>query len=281
MKLGEEGLVMDKVVIVGVFDFVNFHVCKAFLDKGIEVRGVRLENEEDEDRVIEKRLEIGRNANFSEVSLEEVSSQSSDHDTIVLSAFDLYMRYKEDYLLKEDLISSLFTMNKWENIVILVPSQLLKNVTGKKAEGVIEEFLKRDFFQKRDFYLLYLPTVFGPWQPETFMFQSSILMEMNSGKPFTGLREETSDALFVEETVQSIIEIIENKEPGRYLLQSEKRDQWNLCAALLQINEQGLSQSKEEIREEDLTKIIVPSTIPLSVALTRQIEHAYRINADK
>ena len=33
---------MDKAVIVGVFDFVNFHVCKALLNKGIEVKGVQI-----------------------------------------------------------------------------------------------------------------------------------------------------------------------------------------------------------------------------------------------
>jgi nucleoside-diphosphate-sugar epimerase len=281
MKLGEEGIVMDKVVIIGVFDFVNFHVCKAFLDKGIEVRGVQLETEVNEDMINEKRLEIGRNANFSEVSLGDISNQPTDNDTIVLSVFDLYMRYKEDYLLKEELINKIISRNKWENIVILVPSQLLKNVMDSKSKVVIEEFLKRTIPQNENCYLIYLPTVFGPWQPETFMFQSSILTEMNSGKPFRGLREEISDALFVEDTVQSIIGIIENKEPGRYLLQSGKIDQWDLCAALLQINEQGLNNSNEEIREEDITKILVPITVPLSVALTRQIEHAHRINSDK
>lgn len=281
MKLGEEGLVMDKVVIVGVFDFVNFHVCKAFLDKGIEVRGVQLETEENEDMVNEKKLEIGRNANFSEVSLGDISNQSSDNDTIVLSVFDLYMRYKEDYLLKEDLISNLISLNKWEKIVILVPSQLLKNMIDLKAQVVIEDFLKRIKAQNKSLQLLYLPTIFGPWQPETFIFQSSILTDLNRGKPFKGMREETNDALFVDDTVKAIIKIIENKEPGRYLLQSGKSNQWDLCAALLQINEHGLNSRIEEINEEDLSKIIIQSTVPLSVALTRQIEHAHRINADK
>lgn len=281
MKLGEEGIVMDKVVIVGVFDFVNFHVCKAFLDKGIEVRGVLLETEVNEDMINEKRLEIGRNANFSEVSLEDMSNDSSEYETLVLSVYDLYMRHREDSLLINQVISEIINRNNWENIVIMAPSQLLRDVSNAKDEVVMEDFLKRTISQNNKCYLLYLPTVFGPWQPETFMFQSSILTEMNSGKPMFELREETSDALYVEDMVKSILEIIENKEPGRYLLQSGKRDQWDLCAALLQINEQGLNNSKTEIREEELTKVIVPSTVPLSVALTRQIEHAHRIFADK
>lgn len=276
MKLGEEGIVMDKVVIVGVFDFVNFHVCKALLDKGIEVRGVQIESKENEDIVIQKRLEIGRNANFCEVSLGDLSNESCENETIVLSVYDLYMRYKEEYLLNEDMLFNLISKNQWEQIVFLVPSQLLNEVIDTKAEVIIEDFIKRTKVQNKNIHLLYLPTIYGPWQPDTFLFQSSILTEINRGKPFRGLREETGDALFVQDTAQLIIRIIENQEPGRYLLQSGKSDQWDKCAAFLRINEQG-SNRILEIQEEGLTKIIVNSTVPISVGLNKQIEHTNRI----
>lgn len=276
MKLGEEGIVMDKVVIVGVFDFVNLHVCKALLDKGIEVRGVQIESEENEDIVTQKRLEIGRNANFCEVSLEDLSNESCENETIVLSVYDLYMRYKEEYLLNEDMLFNLISKNQWEQIVFLVPSQMLNEVIDTKAEVIIEDFIKRTKAQNKNIHLLYLPTIYGPWQPDTFLFQSSILTEINRGKPFRGLREETGDALFVQDTAQFIIRIIENQEPGRYLLQSGKSDQWDKCAAFLRINEQG-SNRILEIQKEGLTKIIVNSTVPISVGLNKQIEHTNRI----
>lgn len=271
---------MDKVVIVGVFDFVNFHLCKALLDKGIEVRGVRIENEENDDILSEKRLEIGRNANFSEVSLVDIANQTSENETIVLSVYDLYMRYKEDSLLNDHLITKIISTNNWDNIVILAPSQLLKKVNNSKAEVVFEDFVKRTKSKNKKVFLFYLPTVFGPWQPESFLFQSSILTEMNRGKPFKELREETSDAIYVEDTVKYMIELIENKEHGRYLLQSGKKNQWQSCASLLQLNEHGLNNPITEIKDEDITKEIVHSTVPLSVALTRQIEHAHRLIED-
>ena len=280
MKLREEGIVMDKVVMVGVFDFVNFHVCKALLDKGIEVRGVQIESEENEDIVREKRLEIGRNANFTEVSLGGITKDKNENETIVLSVYDLYMRYKEEYLLNEDMLFNLIRKIQWEQIVILVPSQLLNEVIDSKPEVIIEDFIKRTHVHNKNIHLLYLPTIYGPWQPDTFMFQSSILTEMNRGKPFRGLREETDDALFAQDTAQLIIEIIENQEPGRYLIQSGKSNQWEKCAAFLRINEHGLNRNLQ-IREEGLTKIIVNSTVPISVGLTMQIEHAYRIYSEK
>jgi nucleoside-diphosphate-sugar epimerase len=270
---------MDKVVMAGVFDFVNFHICKALLDKGIEVRGVKIETEDDRDILDEKRFEIGRNANFTEVSLEEISNDSFDNETIVLSAYDLFMRYKEDYLLNEEKLSNLISRNNWEQIVILVHSQMLANEFGSKAEIVIDDFINRAKGNKKDIQLLYLPTIFGTWQPDTFMFQNSILTEMNRGKPFRGLREETSDAIFVDDAVQSIIEIIENKQPGRYLLQSGKNEQWNLCASFLRINEQASIERKAETMEDNITIFTVKSTVSIAKGLTEQIDHAHRLNS--
>jgi hypothetical protein len=280
MKLGEAGSVMDKVVMVGVFDFVNFHVCKALLDKGIEVRGIQIETEDDYDILIEKRLEIGRNANFSEVSIGDFLNASYENETIVLSVYDLYMRYKEEYLLNDDMLFNLIGKNKWEQIVLLVPSQMLTNEYESKAEIVIDDFINRAKSLKQDIHLLYLPTIFGTWQPDTFMFQNSILTDMNRGKPFRGLREETSDAIFVEDTVHAIIEIIENKLPGRYLLQSGKSNQWSLCASFLRINEKGSTDRKAEANKDKITIFTVKNTVSIAEGLTKQIDHAHRINSE-
>ena len=94
---------MEKAVMVGVFDFVSFHVCKALLDKGIEVRGVQIESEENQDFLLEeKRLEIGRNANFSVTRMDDLTIPNQK-ETIVLSVYDLYMLYKEEILLNDEI----------------------------------------------------------------------------------------------------------------------------------------------------------------------------------
>jgi hypothetical protein len=261
---------MDKVVITGVFDFVNFHVCKALLDKGIEVRGIQLKTDEN-DILVEKRLEVGRNANFTEASLGEITKDSDGREIFILSIYDLYMCYKEDILLNENLINK----GDWKQFVILVPSQLLTDEIAPESDSVINNFLRNAIALGKDTHLLYLPTIYGPWQPETFLFQHSILTGMDRGKKFRGLREETCDALFVEEAVESIINIIEDKRPGRYLLQSGKKNQWDICASFLGINEQGTSN--RIIEDENITKLTVKSSIPIPIALTKQIEHAHRL----
>lgn len=262
---------MDKVVIAGVFDFVNFYVCKALLDKGIEVKGIQIETEEN-DILVEKRLEVGRNANFTEALIGEIIKDSDGSETVILSIYDLYMCYKEDFLLNEDFIKK----GNWEQLVIFAPSQLLTDEIAPESNLIINNFLRSA--AGKDIHLLYLPTIYGPWQPDTFLFQHKILSEMDRRNPFRGLREETCDALFVEEAVESIIKIIEDKRSGRYLLQSGKKNQWDICASFLGINEQDSTERNVKIIEKgDLTKITVQSSIPIPIALTKQIDHAHRL----
>jgi hypothetical protein len=268
--------VMDKAVMIGVFDFVNFHVCKALLDKGIEVRGVDIETEKNELFLTEKKLEIGRNANFSLVTIEDLIAEPQENEAIVLSIYDLYMQHREELLLNE-MVKDQF-MNHWEQLVILAPSQLLTQTIEPEAAAVIQEFMDEIKANNKNLQLLYLPTVYGPWQLETFMFQHSILTEKKKGSRFKGLREETNDALFVEDTVEVIIEIADKRVPGKYLLQNGENNQWNLCAAFLKIDQQISSGRNIEAVKEEITKCTVKNTIPISVSLTKQIEHTRRMN---
>jgi hypothetical protein len=268
--------VMDKAVMIGVFDFVNFHVCKALLDKGIEVRGVDIETEKNELFLTEKKLEIGRNANFSLVTIGDLIAEPQENEAIVLSIYDLYMQHREELLLNEKVKDQF--MNHWEQLVILAPSQLLTKTIESEAEAIIQNFMDRIKANNKNLQLLYLPTIYGPWQPETFMFQHSILTEMNRNSRFKGLREETNDALFVADTVETIIEIADKKEPGKYLIQSGENNQWDLCAAFLKIDHQISSGRNIEAVEDEITKCSVKNTVPISVSLTKQIEHTRRMN---
>ncbi len=121
---------MDKAVIFDVYNFVSFHLCKALLDKGIEVEGIcvvnRLNNDGFSD---EKRLEIGRNANFKESFFKDWSNQLERAETkmtIICSVYDIYMTYNENILKKDadayEFINFLKRYpDKIEQLVLLVP----------------------------------------------------------------------------------------------------------------------------------------------------------------
>src|SRR3954447_19141238 len=70
---GEED-VMDKAIIFGIYDFVSFHMGRTLLNKGLEVIGVHIEENSETSSFEEKRMEIGRNANFREISLVELDA---------------------------------------------------------------------------------------------------------------------------------------------------------------------------------------------------------------
>jgi hypothetical protein len=283
-KIGEVYSLMDKAVIINVFDFVSFHVCKTMLDKGIEVKGVKIENGETKNEYTEeKRLEIGRNANFQECSLEDWLKNPPERGTITLmSLYDLYMTNNErtiqgssvmepiiDYLKRSKDISRM--------ISLLIPSQFLSTELSSPAEVEMENFLNSIKELNTNLQLIYLPTIYGPWQPSTFVFQHSILSKLKRMGDFEEIREETRDALFVNDTVNSLMDIMESKKHGSYLLESGKDNQWTLCAEFLKIEERFLNVKKNHDFNKAHSKVKVREGTLYSDALLEQINHTNRL----
>jgi hypothetical protein len=275
---------MDKAVIINVFDFVSFHVCKTMLNKGIEVNGVKMENSENRrNNKEEKSLEIGRNANFKECSLEDWLKHSPERGTITLmSLYDLYMTNNERTILESSGMESIIEHLKKSNdmsgmITMLIPSQLLSSELSSPAEVMMENFLNILKKLNLNIQYIYLPTIFGPWQPSTFVFQHSILSKLNKNEDFDVFREATRDALFVNDTVDSLMEIMESKKQGSYLLESGKENQWTLCAEFLKIEERLLKVQKNQDFKKSHTKVLVKEGTLYSDGLQEQINHTNRL----
>lgn len=74
---------MEKAIIIGAFEDMGFQLCKGILEEGIEVKALHL----DETRhplTDERRLEIGRNANFTESELNNLTPSSLQEEGTVL-----------------------------------------------------------------------------------------------------------------------------------------------------------------------------------------------------
>lgn len=96
---------MDKIEIIGINNFIGFHLTKHFLELGIEVIGYKLPIEEDYFQL--KNNELVRNANFQ---LKELNEKTSLEKTII----DLYGLKN-----KENIIETIHNDLK-ENFIILV-----------------------------------------------------------------------------------------------------------------------------------------------------------------
>ena len=98
------GFLMKKAVIFGAYHFLGFLICSALLEEGEEIIGITYPDLVVED-LDEKRMEIGRNANFSEKSLAEFTSILQDTNIEVLY-FDFYTLKQ---LSKYDKVKNLFS----------------------------------------------------------------------------------------------------------------------------------------------------------------------------
>ena len=217
---------MDKAIIVGVYEFIGFHLCEALLQEGIEVYGVDLPIDTSDHVVDEKRLLIGRNSNFQEKDESFFSSfDFSQEDTFIfLDYYSFYMKRQEQKFL--EMVHS-----------NLPQEQLVHSVTIMPIQECMKEINSP--------YIVYLPTIYGPWQPANFLFHKA-LYQSNVSHTVED-REWTGDAIYVQDAIHSIIDIIENKKPASYLLKSNVENQWSKIASILsdQISNINLKSNHE------------------------------------
>ena len=58
-------------------------------------------------------------------------------------------------------------------------------------------------------------------------------------------------------TVETLVDLIENSEAGRYLLESGLENQWDFCAQYLQVDENLLIDRRTAIEEDKIVKLTV------------------------
>ena len=154
----------------------------------------------------EKRLEIGRNANFKESLFKEWLDQLDQTErkmTIICSVYDIYMTYNEEILIREAVAYEFINYfkrhkDKIEQLVLLFPANT-KNETETEALLAMNDFIRMSEELTDNIIVILLTCYYGPWQPKTFAFQHTILTKMNKQEEFKGLREETIDALYIDE----------------------------------------------------------------------------------
>ncbi|WP_026574519.1 hypothetical protein [Bacillus sp. UNC438CL73TsuS30] len=277
---------MDKTVIFNVFDFVSFHFCKALLNNGVEVNGVVLDKSQKEPYLDEKRLEVGRNANFNEVSLTEWAVRNDEpisKTNVIISLYDLYMLHKENLLENKSVTKPILQyVNEREGKdlnIILLPSQLAASSKFSNTLNTFNDFLTKMNIPVDETQFFYLPTIYGPWQPETFLFQRKILTNLNRNVQGQGGREDRTDALFIDDALDAMLEIIKSKKPGSYFFESGKKDYWKLCAEYLQIDGKPLDSefSGNIVGNRKIVRVPIKSVTAIDDSFSKQIDHIQQL----
>lgn len=90
-----EAFFMDKVLVLGALEELGFEMTALLLEEGYEVRGIHLQTGH-ETIYNERRMEIGRNANFEEIGLNDWLQQSDFNTTstwVFLNNYDENVRH--------------------------------------------------------------------------------------------------------------------------------------------------------------------------------------------
>ncbi|MFB5196218.1 hypothetical protein ACE198_15020 [Neobacillus sp. KR4-4] len=278
---------MDKAILFGLFDFVNFHICKSLLNKGLEVTGIHLAETGQIEFLEEKRLEVGRNANLIEQSLSEWGidqEKSTPNTSLIISIYDLFMSKKEQILEDGNITKQMVqylkgNRNEVNNVLILPVQMLTSTFRGKEIEG----FLDLIKGVGNNTQSIYLPAVYGPWQTNTFLFQKVLSSKYQEIEITSDEREWSNDVLFINDALESIVDIIETGEPGSFVLESGQKNQWLRCADYLNIAENHRVKNVYESLDlnSDIVKVSVKKGTSLKKSIQEQKDHVQRLYANQ
>jgi hypothetical protein len=219
---------MNKAIIIGAFGFLGYSVCRAMLDEGIEVNAIPVGKELD-NVTEEKRMEIGRNANFLEDQL-LIEDKREAPIPVIIPFCDFYMLEMEELLFEHHFLQEELLSLTPENhpIILLLPEQL-----GYGGSPEIEPLAKlKQNLTKKGFLLkeVLVPTLYGPWQPEGCFFQQLLsLGEDTITVPTLNIRECTSDAIYVADAASVVRGLLEEGHEGKYVLRSGETNSWRNC----------------------------------------------------
>lgn len=217
---------MQTSVVIGAFQFIGFHIARHLLDQGEEVVGIDWKGVSD-GAIMEKEMEIGRNSNFLYIPIDRLHQISIIRPkNIYISCYDLRkscIEDKEKVILHVIAFLKAIEINHDSQVIVLLPIEEDYSVYDSLLRAIEDNDLAK---------LVYIPTIYGPWQPETMSFEAAIRQKELSEIESAILKEDKSDALFISDLVDALIKISSHHEKKIYL-QSETPDQWKQCAKLL------------------------------------------------
>jgi hypothetical protein len=253
-------------VVLAAREFLGFEICKVLLEEGSSVYAV--DYGDWKNGVFEEKwLEIGRNANLTYASILEAAT-IKEKATCYIPLFDYLTRVDEEsiYFMKKDLIKFIKTVQGYiESYVLIVPSQLLNN---NREEHEMIYLMLQDclgIMKEQNWQVVYVPTLFGPWQPEGYLFQQIISEEKRDQ-----FLDDPEDAIFITDAVNALMKDIRGGAfKTHYLLKSEKEGNWLSC---LEVLKGGFKADtiKSEKNFSNVKVIKVDETLPLSEVFARQ-----------
>lgn len=262
MVLG--GFFMQKAIICGVYQFLGFQLCSYLLESGVEIVGftppaISI------DHLEEKKMEIGRNANFNERKWNDFHQVVQLNDSHLF--IDLYSLNSERiiYSTVKKLLEEKAVQSALENVSVTI----LANITSLTSKE--PAFWEQENFKDLNLKVIYLPTLYGPWQPHEFSFQQ--LLSNKEKEIQVNDAEYILDAIYIEDAVMEIIRQSKKIESASLVFRSNVSNHWKACTELLEWNVQLPRNHARIISFEEMMEVIVTNKHSLRDNLDKQKKH--------
>ncbi|MGM0846849.1 MAG: hypothetical protein ACQEUT_17970 [Bacillota bacterium] len=250
---------MAKTIVTGGLGFLGFELCLALLEEGVEVLAADFAS-----RAGERWLEVGRNSNITYQSLSQPVSEKVSEGSLYINLYDYFTGKRKEEHLKH--LRSFIERNisVIEDSVVLLPTVL----SDRKEEKELSDFLS--FLQKQSTTnrnSVYLPSLLGPFQPETFLFQQLI----SESDIDTGYVDDMRSAIYVKDAAKAILSR-GGRNSDNVLLLSDTQDSWQKSLKLLGRTEKEREEKQNQINilPEKLKIVNVKASISFEDVLTLQ-----------
>ncbi|MFJ8069130.1 hypothetical protein ACIQZD_09290 [Peribacillus sp. NPDC096447] len=268
---------MQTNIVIGTYRFVGFYVTQFFLNQGEEVIGIDWDDSKASQYIKEeKELEIGRNSNYiyfpiNKLKLLDISQQ----DTVFISCYDIQRGKmdKIDFVIGE-IVSFIEKCkkngkNETPNFVLFMPIE--KDVSI--FQSILSSIRGMDSAK-----IIFLPTIYGPWQSEGMSFEAGINQLGQSDIKAAIAAEYTGDALYITDFVNALEAVLTTSSDRKIQLCSSIDDHWDKCAKLIfgESMDSFTSQSTTKINKGTIFEVQCKMEPEEGIALQRK--HNKRLN---
>lgn len=204
---------MEQILVAGACSFIGFHIAEGLLEQGFLVTGLDLTDGSGNERKEEMLLAIGRNANFTmaEESLDGLYSK------IIVPLYGKDEDHARLFSLLGDIMGS---SEKKPDIYCFRSLAPLPEGMEKISAALAGEGSARMF---------YLPTVYGPWQPDSMAFEAGIRNFPPDRIKQAADAEYRQDAIYIEDLREELPDILKQL-PGVMMIRTGKSGLWEECA---------------------------------------------------
>ncbi|WP_433748890.1 hypothetical protein [Falsibacillus pallidus] len=252
---------MNHAIVFSAGGFIGFSLCRELLNRGYNVLAIEhTETMQISDE--SKWMEFGRNANFNFSSLEDWNGEGKEPFFCFIPYYDFLGEGYEERAggIREKIIQNKSWFDK-----SIHQTMILRFISESRVD---QDALPNEIPIPHS--NLFLPTVFGPWQPKEFAYHKLLLDEREGLESTIDYQEPLKDAFFVDDIAAGIIDHAEKEgKKASLLLTTGEEGRW--AEGLRHFGEEAAVDPYQSQKTSHLYKeLVIKSSTTLEEGLQQQ-----------